>query len=186
MHLLPCPTCQASITVSPSQAGDQLNCPSCQSAVDIPKLGQLRQLPRAEADRGAQTADRQPRVANSSGRQATFAVFGVIATISLFIAGFCAIRWYLVDVPMTTERHIAKFKEEYKKLKPAELIREYEQMERFSLDITVPFEYKKEENKRNRWRRNALVSGAVCGIASLCALALLITGGRNPHAPMDT
>ena len=32
MHLLPCPHCQASLTVSPAQAGDAMTCPGCQGA----------------------------------------------------------------------------------------------------------------------------------------------------------
>ena len=48
MYLLPCPSCQAPITVSPSQAGDTQVCPSCGETAAIPKLGDLRELPRAD------------------------------------------------------------------------------------------------------------------------------------------
>ena len=65
-------------------------------------------------------------------------VLGLIATACLLVAGFCGIRWSLIDVSGTTEQHIANYREQYKGLTAAELIREYEQMEKYGLDLAAP------------------------------------------------
>ncbi|MEL7266083.1 MAG: hypothetical protein AAFP69_14885, partial [Planctomycetota bacterium] len=52
MFLLPCGECQQSFPVAPSRAGDTVTCPHCSAAVVVPKLGELRQLPRADASPG--------------------------------------------------------------------------------------------------------------------------------------
>ena len=75
-------------------------------------------------------------------RSAGFLVLGLIATASLLVAGFCGIRWVLIDVPNTTEEHIATYREEYRELSAAELIREYEQMDRYGIELVTPYKYK--------------------------------------------
>ncbi len=181
MHLLPCPACQAPIPVAPSQAGDHTNCPACEVEVDIPKLGQLRQLPLAESDVGAKVASTQRDAGGLSAGQAGFVFLGVIATASLLIAGFCTIRWSLIEVPMTTEEHIAKFREAYQELKPAELIREYEQMEEFGLDIASPYNYQNVALEKRNWGRNASIAGGVAALSILGAAVL--AGGRRRNQP---
>lgn len=179
MHLLPCPNCQTPIPVSPSQAGNRMSCPSCQSDVDIPKLGELRRLSLAEepsSSPGAAGADKTDR---SIARGTGFLVLGLIATASLLIAGFCGIRWVLIDVPTTTEGHIAEVREQYRDLTAAQLIREYEQMERYGIDLVTPYGYKKLQIEKDSWGRNASIAGAVGGLAFLGAFVLAITGGRN-------
>ena len=128
MHLLPCPSCHAALPVSPSQAGDQTTCPECQATVAIPKLGELRRLPLAEQDSGISAAGDQQGIESSSASRAGFVVLGLIAAASLLVAGFCGIRWSLIDVPATSDEHIARMREEYQKLSAAELIREYVDM----------------------------------------------------------
>ncbi len=176
MHLLPCPHCQASIVVSPSQAGDETTCPECQASVAIPKLGDIRQLPLADEEPTVQaTAQGEP----SSWHSAAFLVLGLIATASLLIAGFCGIRWSLIEVPGTTEEHIATYRQEYAALTAAELIREYEQMERVTLDLGGPYKYKRDEMTRNKWGKNASIAAGVGGLAILAAIAVAVSGRRN-------
>ncbi len=162
MHLLPCPHCEAPIAVSPSQAGDDTTCPSCQSAVVIPKLGQLRQLPTAG---DASEGDVAEKLESSFFSQGVFITLGLIATACLLIAGFCGIRWALIDVPVTTESHIEALREEYDKLSAARLIREYEDMEKYSLDLAAPFQYKQLEVEKHKWGRNASIAA---GVGALC------------------
>ena len=138
MHLLPCPECEASIPVSPSQAGDQATCPACQAAVPIPKLGELRQLP-LEGGQAAEADAAGPRELESSvWTRASFLLLGLLAVASLLIAGFCTIRWYLVEVVATSEQHVAQLREDYQGLSAAQLIREYEDIEKSGLDLPGP------------------------------------------------
>ena len=185
MYLLPCPACQFAIPVSPSQAGDQTTCPACQQIVQIPKLGELRQLPLSEADDDAKIAS-NARPETSSGKRALFVLLGLIATASLLIAGFAAIRWALIDVPMSTEQHIAIYRQEYKKLKPAELIREYEQMEKYGLEMPMPYKYKTIELEKQDWGRNAAVAGTVGALSIIGLVLLTLTGPGTRDQTADT
>jgi hypothetical protein len=144
--------------------------------VAIPNLGQLRQLPLAERD---SSVDPAVPVETSSWRRAGFLVLGLVAVASLVIAGFCGIRWSLVEVPFTTESHIAEVRKQYRETSAAQLIREYEQMEKLSLDLTGPYTYKKAEMKRDKWGQNASIAAAIGGLAILGAIALAVSGGRN-------
>ena len=179
MHLLPCPSCQAAIPVSPSQAGDQTSCPSCQSRVDIPKLGELRQLPLSEEQSTPEGSQGTDGAESSMARSAGFLVLGLIATASLLVAGFCGIRWVLIDVPNTTDEHIALMREEYRKLTAAELVREYEQMDRYGIELVMPYKYKEVQIKKDSWGRNASMAAAVGGLAILGAFGLAATGRRK-------
>lgn len=179
MHLLPCPSCQTPIPVSPSQAGNQTSCPTCQSRVDIPTLGELRKLSLAEESCQPDGTEGVDKTDRSIARSAGFLVLGLIATASLLVAGFCGIRWVLIDVPSTTDEHITEIREQYSELTAAELIREYEQMDRYSIDLVAPYNYKKLQITKDGWGRNASIAGAVGGLAILGAVALVVTGRRN-------
>lgn len=172
MHLLPCPSCQASISVSPSQAGDQVNCPECQSAVPVPKLGELRKLPQDDT----LSVDTPSQ---SEGRGFLFLILGLIGCVSLVIAGFCGIRWALIDVPATTEIHLVEVKERYESLSAAELVREYEDMDKYGLELATPFKYKVKELNKSAWGGKAAGAGTV----ALIAFVLAFLFGNNRRQP---
>jgi hypothetical protein len=144
--------------------------------VAIPNLGQLRKLPQAEGD---SSSERPLPLETSSWRQTGFLVLGLVATASLLIAGFCGIRWSLVDVPFTTEAHIAEVRKTYAEASAAQLIREYEEMEKVNLDLSGPYVYKKAEMTRKKWGQNASIAAAIGGLAILGAMVLAATGGRK-------
>jgi hypothetical protein len=106
-------------------------------------------------------------------------VLGLIATACLLVAGFCGIRWSLIDVPLNTEQHIATYREQYKGLTAAELIREYEQMEKYGLDLASPYNYKKQERTKRRWGQNASIAAGLGGLAILGAAALAAFGRQK-------
>jgi hypothetical protein len=142
-------------------------------------LGQLRRLPLAEEAPAADPKSPPEQIESSLLRRAGFVCLGLVATASLLVAGFCGIRWGLVEVPSTTEQHIARYRAEYAKLTAAELIREYEDMEKYGLDLTVPYRYKQAELEKKEWGRNASIAAAVGGAAVLGAFLLVATGRRN-------
>ncbi|QDV76065.1 hypothetical protein [Botrimarina mediterranea] len=47
-HLLPCTACGKSVPVSPSQAGGAVTC-ECGARLDVPRLGEMRNLPADES-----------------------------------------------------------------------------------------------------------------------------------------
>jgi hypothetical protein len=180
MHLLPCPSCNGSIPVSPSQAGDRTNCPDCQAEVPIPKLGDLRLLPQAEET--VQKADKFRANESSGVRSIGFGLFAFLAAGCLLVSGYCGIRWLLTDVTMTTDQHIAALRTEYKTLDPARLIREYESMEEFGLELPEPFPYKIVENAKRAWGRNALIAMGVGLFSFMTSIILGSTGRRQRSA----
>jgi len=177
MHLIPCPNCDATIPVSPAQAGDQTVCPNCSSSVDIPKLGQLRLLPQAEQPSGDLG---NPTIGETSvARNVGFGLFAFVAAGSLLVGGYCGIRWVLTEVPLTTEQHIAELRTEYKRLEPALLIREYEEMEKYGLDLPEPYNYKITENSKRAWGRNSLIAAGIGTAFFLAALLVGMTGRKK-------
>ena len=178
MHLLTCPNCQASIPVAKSQAGGQLTCPDCQNRLTIPKLGDLKQLPLA--DQPDESHDFQPRTEISVARRFGSGLFAFITVIALLTAIYCGIRWFLIENPITTEQHVAELRTEYRTLDPARLIREYEAMEKYGLELPEPFKYKKIANNKWAWGRNALTAGGT-GLLSLTMAILLGMSGRKPN-----
>jgi len=180
MHLLPCPHCDAKLSVAPSQAGDNMPCPECGQSVAIPSLGQIRQLPQAEQEASStQSSGSATQSDVSAIRRAGFLLFGLIAIGSLMIAAYSGIRWYLIDVPATTEEHIAMIREEYAEAPAAQLIREFEDMERYGLELATPYRYKVIENERNDWGQNASIAGAIGGVAVLGAVLMAGIGRRR-------
>ena len=107
MYLLPCPQCQTTATISPSQAGDEITCSSCDASISIPKLGDLRKLPRSEE------SQETPESENENGFKITVVALGLLAVISLFATGFTAIRWYLIESDMSTQEHIAQVRSDF-------------------------------------------------------------------------
>jgi hypothetical protein len=180
MHLLPCPHCHAAIAVSPTQAGETMACPQCQGAVPVPKLGQLRQLPLAEG-----TAVDRPSTSEAVGErnrisQVGFALAGLVATVSLLVAGFCGIRWALTEVSSTTEQHIASERADFGDLTAAELIRVYEDMEDQGLDLGAPYNYQQEALQKRKWGTNASIAASIGGFALLAAVGFALSGRRKP------
>ena len=178
MYLLPCPKCSSSISVPPSQAGDETSCGQCGEMIDIPKLGELRKLPRADEDVSAEKPVGSSAV-SVGGSRIGFVAAALAATASLIVAGFCTLRWAMIDVPTTTEGHIAEYEEAYQTAEAAMLIKDFEEMEARGLELPIPYRYKEIEVTKQTWGRNALVACAVAAITLLAAM-LLSMGGRTP------
>ncbi|MCO8121808.1 hypothetical protein NHH03_08670 [Stieleria sp. TO1_6] len=174
MYLLSCPSCQAPVSVTPAQAGDQVTCPECQAEVAIPKLGELRQLPQTgDSDSPAETPSR------SVAGTITFVALSLVAVAALLGAAYNGIRWAMIESEVTTESHLEDIDKNYKDVDPAVLIREFEDMEKYSLDMVMPYKYQVIADEKARWGRNALIAAAlavVCGGGGLIAASQGRTG----------
>lgn len=186
MHLLPCPHCQHTIEVAPSQAGGQMTCPQCQRPIEIPTLGRLRQLPASGSRPTEVSPSPVAESAGPSGRRLGFVAMGVIATASLLIAGFAAVRWASIDASVTTEAHIRDEMQDFRRVAPAELIRVYEDMEKNSLDMPIPYEYHQKVLEKRDWGINAIVAAAIAAFAIIAAVLLAADRRGNPRASADT
>ncbi|SRR6056297_714868 len=177
MHLLKCPACDASTPVSPAQAGDSIRCPNCQSPIEVPKLGDLRKLPRADS---ASRIDENPAAAESSaGSRIAFVALSLLGLVCLLIAGFCGIRYLSTDASMTTAAHVAEQRAAYQELTPAELIRVWEGIEEYGIETTAPTEFRLTELEKESLGTKTAVSGGL-GLASvIAAIGVAIAGRRR-------
>lgn len=110
-------------------------------------------------------------------RRVAFVTCSLLAVASLLIAGFCGIRWVLIKNVGSTAAHIESIRTEYAKVSAAQLVREFEDMDNLSLELTLPFSYKQIENKKRDWGQSASIAGAVGGIAFVAAV--LTAGTRR-------
>lgn len=172
MYLLSCPNCQSELPVTPAKAGEQLECPDCSVLVDVPNLGALRKLPRSESS--AEGADSSTKVSSNPGATIAFAALSAIALAALLMAGYTGIRWAMIDASENTEIFLEQMDEEYKRIDAAVLIREFEDMEKFSLDLISPYKFHEVVLEKRRWGWNTVLAGivaAVCGCGGLFSVS---------------
>ena len=181
MYSLTCPACQTNLSVAPAQAGDKTACPQCHAVVQVPKLGELRKLPTFSGT--SMPVDAPPASKETSpGRQAGFMIAGVVATLSLLMAGYCGIRWAIIERPITTHEHLDMFREAYEELPGANLIREWEEMEKYGIDLVQPYTYKRIATEKRGWGNKSVTFGSVAVVCIAAAAAL----GRRARTQTPT
>ena len=176
MHILPCPSCDWKAEVPPAQAGNQLTCPECGGQIQVPKLGELRQLPLAQVETVPAAGSGGD---GSMGSRMGFVVCALLAVASLLTAGFSAIRYLSVDVAHTTESHAVEMRDAYMTMQPAELIREWEQMEEYGIAATAPMTYRIEGETKRRIGMTALAATIAAVLAMLGAAFFALSGRQK-------
>jgi hypothetical protein len=169
MYLLPCSQCAQTIAVSVSKAGDVVTCSACGAEVSVPNLGELKRLPQDDAKA---SLDASVEAARAGKSPLVFISLGLIATAALLVAAYCGLRWSLIDIPITTESHIADYEREYKTVAPAVLIREYESMEKFGIEMVGPMKYVQLAGLRRQWGSSAATAAGVGLVSLMAAFAL--------------
>jgi len=148
--------------------------------VPVPKLGELRQLPQVDESLGGATQAGEPTSGLSGGRSLIFAALSLIGVMGLLGAGFCAINWATIEVPTTTEDHISGLKAAYQEVTSAQLIREWEDITEYGVDLPVPYQYRTIELRKQAWGHKALGFLAAAGLALI--VAFLIGRSRTPSS----
>ncbi|WP_146523020.1 hypothetical protein [Stieleria varia] len=146
----------------------------------MPKLGQLKQLPTAEPTPDASTGQARAAKARgmSTGATILFSVMGLIAVIGLVIGGYSGIRWSMLETPQTSEDHIASVRQAVTEVEPAMMVREFEDMEKLSIDLTAPYGYKRDAREKAQWGWSAVVGGGI-GVLAIVVAAAAATLGRE-------
>lgn len=180
MYQLTCPHCESDVPVSAAKAGDQVPCPQCDRSVNVPKLGELRQLPEAVAvgagsAGGTSGAPVAGQAGLSGGRSMAFALLAFVSLVCMLGAVFCGINWATLDAPTTSQSHVAQAKEMYAQASSARLIREFEDITQYGVDIPTPYAYRVEELKKQAWLRNTLLFAS----GGLVAFSLAMVIGRR-------
>jgi len=165
MPLLPCPFCSATVDVPTSRAGSEIDCPSCHKTIPVPKLGELRKLQSQTADSTA-----KPSIAGgATGHRTAFALLMGIAAIAIVGGSYCMVRFAAIDVPATTEDHIAEIEQVYSQMPAAQLVREWQEMEDFSPEIAHPYVYQEIADEKAHWLRNALIGFVIAAVSGVIA-----------------
>jgi hypothetical protein len=173
MYLLPCPHCEVSTAVSPARAGDQIPCPHCGQNIAVPKLGELRQLPTAENDTATEKADARSAEGRANRPTVLFTALGLLAAGLFLAAAFCAVNWATITIPMTTEAHIDEFRQAYQEVSSAQMIREWEEINRSGVDLPAMYQYRVMELDKLSWLQNA---GLFFGAGLLAVLGAVFVG----------
>ena len=189
MYRLDCPHCQSPTPVGPASAGDTVPCDSCGQSIAVPRLGDLKRLPpvdpaesptdqksAARSDTSAKPRSASPTRTGGDSNPILLAIAGLLIVGGLLTAGFCGFQYYLSEVPMTTQRHLAEYDQVYREVPPANLILEYESMEEQNIDLAGPLVYVKMGQTKRRWATNAIAGLAV---ASVGLGGVLIASGRR-------
>jgi hypothetical protein len=175
MPLLPCPHCDQKVLVAISQAGTEVTCQGCQQSIRVPKLGELKKIAADEAQQSGASdvsSTAGTTAADQTGRRIIFGGLLAICGVAAVAGLFCLVRYLSVEVPATTEMHIAEIERLYRESPAAQLVREWQQMENYNLEASGPYLYKKLEKEKSRWARNSLIAGGVLVLAASSAVIL--------------
>ena len=175
MPTFPCPHCSRPLEVATSRAGGEVPCPHCDRRVAVPKLGELRQLESAAARTAAATAPAETSVA----RRIAFVTLLGVAAVAGLVGAFCIVRYAAITVPETTEGHLARIEEIYPQLSPAELVRDWQELEKFTPETTGPYVYQRIAAEKSGWLQQGLIGLAVAAIATPIAVALVALQPRR-------
>lgn len=155
-----------------------MRCPECSQSVAVPKLGDLKELPTIGELENVSAEKNFSSATVEADSPFVVVALGLIATAALLVASYAALRWYLSPVDLTTESHLELYQEEYQKLPAALMIREYESIEKFGLELPIATPYIKQAEQRRQWG-TAAVGSAIAAALSIIGVAFL---SRRRHA----
>ena len=117
-YLFPCPACSQSFPVATRHAGQSIACVHCEAAVDIPRLGDLRQLP-AESTEPVKSSR-----STSGGLKGWLFSTGLVLAAVAAVAGFALLKYSNSldrDIAGYTEQVEVFSAERIEEMDPAEL-----------------------------------------------------------------
>ncbi|HBJ39130.1 MAG TPA: hypothetical protein DDZ51_31165 [Planctomycetaceae bacterium] len=140
--------------------------------IPVPKLGELRKL----QSQSAESAAKPPASSTATGQRTAFALLMAIAAIAIVGASYCVVRYAAIEVPATSEDHIAEIEQLYSQMPDAQLVREWQEMEDFSPELASPYVYQLVAEEKSRWLRNALIGFAIAAVSGVIAFLSLSLG----------
>jgi hypothetical protein len=183
--LLPCPLCQASISVGIAQAGSSMPCPSCGKVVDVPGTRQLRLLPADSLPNGVGKQASGTSDGNSLGFRLLLASLLLFGSLCLTYGGWLAYdRWRSPIVFGHTEDEF--FQGLYDESMAEPIAQSWEHWN-YLVDVGLPeeseplpyFQISRYYEERKPWMVGSLASGALL-IATFLGLSFS-TSRRRPR-----
>lgn len=180
MHLLTCP-CGETLAVPLRQAGNEITCPACSNPIQVPKLGELRQLPQAVS-----SAEPDAPKPVSMGRRLAFAGFCLLAGVGFFVGAFSLVTASTIEVESTTEEHIAADIDRLQKAPPAQVTELWREYMVYGLNDRHPFPYKQHADEKAAWMQRGIIGMSVAAVAVIVAVVLARTGRKDAGQPART
>lgn len=179
MYLLRCSQGHE-IAVTPKSAGGTVECPLCGEQQAVPKLGELRKLPRTE-----EIAEGDEKSPSGLGFRISFALLMLVALAGAVVATFAAFRWQSLPLPNTTDKHVAQDREGIAQLNPIQLIEAWNEHEQHDLSRRRPRQYHVMAEIKAHWKKVCLIALGVAVVSLLGATGVAIVGRRR-RAASDT
>lgn len=179
MHIFTC-SCGQTFPISPARAGQSVDCPHCGQAVSLPKLGEIKQLPLADA---GQKSDSDANKWNA-GRGITFSMLmaGLLATI--IFGGYSSYQWLSIEKPPTEDEMISMGQAELETREPLELFEFWINYGRPGMGTRHTPGYMQVQRYRDKWKFRAIASyaGVAIFLVAVTAVSRRKTPDRNASA----
>ncbi len=175
MYQLTCPQCETIHEVAAAKAGGEISCTNCHEVIAVPKLGELRNLPAA-ANSAAADRDASAPAGLSGGRSMAFAALGLVCLLSLLGTAFCGVNWSTTEAPMSTSKHLEMLGEMYSEVSASQLIREFEEITEYGVDVPAPLKYRTQELQKQAWGQKTI---GFLALAAAAFVAALFVGRRQ-------
>ncbi len=176
MYTFTC-TCGQGFPISPARAGQSVDCPHCGLSIDLPKLGEIKQLPPAEASESKRTIAKKW----SKEQGIVFSLLGTLLVVLASIAGWSTYNWLRIPAQPTVQEFIENGQEELAQQNASELMKFWINFARPGIGPRYPPVYLQIHQYRTRWKRWAIGFGIA---ASVVAVGMIVVSRKK--TPMAT
>lgn len=173
MYRLEC-TCGNPITITPRQAGSIVTCDRCSQQVPVPKLGQLRQLPRSEEPADSSTASTTRGL--GAVRGTVFAICLLLTAIGGTLCIVAAPKAFFQDLPPTPQEYVAENRAVIDTMSPVDLLQTWKEYEQMGLGPKTRPEFYRQRLRIERWQ---IVFWVAAAVTALSILGLVASGRRR-------
>jgi hypothetical protein len=173
-YLLPCPGCGAKTSIEPRQAGQQVFC-GCGAALDIPRLGEMRQL-EIDPVRGVS----KPPVSTWNPIRGFLFVGGIVlAMIGLAIAGMSVANRMRLPKPPVVQFDAERIAEEVDSWTPADSFDVWKGLREQGLGPYMTPAHVMAQQIADRLQRFIAIGGAVAVLGLLVTAASVFVRHRR-------
>ncbi|MEQ8788204.1 MAG: hypothetical protein RIC55_17985 [Pirellulaceae bacterium] len=182
-HLLPCPKCDADLTIDVGQAGQTISCGECHAEVEVPTMRGIRGLPTVAGSSSLGSAEPQ-----WSRRQGILFATGLpVLVVALGVATYLLYLRSLVDTSRPDDRLRATEEVKIDQMTPLEVWGIWQQVRDLRLQrLEIP-----QHEKNRRYAQNLFIFAMISVGVSVLGLGTMILSfflrsppdGKKPAPP---
>ena len=176
-YLLPCSACNKTITISPTQAGEEIVCTHCAKPNSIPSLREIKSLPVADG------ADAKPAAAWAMEQGVTFAVGVSLAFIATVVIAVSAYYWQKLETTDTSGAEIAQLGKFIDDFEPVQAYNWWRMLKDRGMGDPEKPEFVKARENASRLETQMMIAGGVAllGLIIAGSAFLLRPAPRRPQ-----